>query len=67
VRVLRSRRAPCVGRYGACLGEWACVVCGTVWSVSGGVSVCCVWDSLVRVWGRECVLFVGQFGACLGE
>jgi len=33
----------------------------------GGVSLCCVWDSLVWDWGSECVLCVGQFGACLGE
>ena len=46
----------------------------------GGLSFCCVWESLVRVWrnvfvlcvgqilwdcGSECVLCVGQFGACL--
>jgi hypothetical protein len=28
-----------------------CVVCGTVWIGFGGVSVCCVWDSLDWVWG----------------
>jgi len=26
-----------------------------------------VWDSMVWVWGSECVLCVGQFGAGLGE
>jgi len=25
------------------------------------MSVCCLWEGLVRVWGREFVLFVGQF------
>jgi len=40
-------------------------VCGRVWCGFGGVSVCCVWESLVWVWGSECVLCVGQFGACL--
>jgi len=29
--------------------------------------VCCVWDSLVWVWGSECVLCVGQFGVGLWE
>ena len=37
-----------------------------------GVSVCCVWDSLVLVWGSECaaggfVVRVGQFCVGLGE
>jgi len=41
-------------------------VCGTVCSGFGGVSTCCVWDSLVWVWGSESVLCVGQFGAGLG-
>jgi len=40
-------------------------VCGKVWCVFVGVSVCCVWDSLVRVCGSECVLCVGQFGVGL--
>ena len=40
---------------------------GTVWSGFGVVSVCCVWDSLERVWGSECVLCVGEFGVGLGE
>jgi len=38
-----------------------CVVCGTVCCGLVGVSVCCVWDSLVWVCGSECVLCVGQF------
>ena len=57
-------------------------MCGTVWCVFGGLSVCYVWDSLGRVlwsdfvlcvdslvwfWGSEFVLFVGQFGVGLGE
>ena len=32
-----------------------------------GVSVCCVWDSLVWVWGSEFVLCVGQFVVGLWE
>ena len=47
-------------------GERVCAVCGTVWCGCLGVSVCCVWDSLVWVCGSECVLCVGQFGVCLG-
>ena len=42
----------CVGQFG--VGLW-------------GLSVCCVWDSLVWVWGSEFVLCVGQFGLGLGE
>jgi len=58
-------------------------VCGTVWpgfvgsecllcvGYFGvglrGVSVCCVWDSLVWVCGSESVPCVGQFGVVLGE
>ena len=29
--------------------------------------VCCVWDSLERVWGIDFELCVGEFEACLGE
>jgi len=43
-----------------------CVVCGTVWSALGGVSVCCVWDCLEWIWGSECVLCEGWFGVDLG-
>ena len=32
-----------------------------------GVSVCCVWDSLVWGCGSECVLCVGQFVVGLWE
>ena len=32
-----------------------------------GVSVCCVWDSLVWVWGSEFVLFVGEIGVGFWE
>jgi len=32
-----------------------------------GVSLCCVWDSLELVCGSECVLCVGQFGLGLWE
>ena len=42
-------------------------MCGRVWFGFGGVSVCCVWDSLVWVCGSECVLCVGQFGVGLWE
>jgi len=41
-----------------------CALCGIVWCRIGGVIVCCVWESLVRVWGSEFVLCVGQF--CVG-
>ena len=44
-----------------------CAVCGTVWCGFGGVSVCCVWESLVWVCGSECVLCVGQYGVGLWE
>ena len=44
-----------------------CAVCGTVCCEYGGVSVCCVWDSLVGVWGSECVLCVGEFGVSMVE
>jgi len=49
------------------LGESCCAVCGRVWGAFGGVSLCCVWERLVWVWGSECVLCVGQFGVGLGE
>ena len=42
-------------------------MCATVLCGIGGVSVCCLWESLVWVWGSECVLCVGQFGVCLGS
>ena len=32
-------------------------MCGTVWCGFVGVSVCCVWGTLVWVCGSECVLF----------
>ena len=38
-------------------------MCGRELFGFGGVSFCCVWDSLVRVCGSECVLCVGEFGA----
>ena len=38
-----------------------CAVCGTVWCGFVGVSECCVWDSLVWVWGSVYLLCVGQF------
>jgi len=49
------------------LGESVFAVCGRVWGAFGGVSLCCVWERLVWVWGSECVLCVGQFGVGLGE
>ena len=42
-------------------------MCGKVWRGFVGVSVCCVWDSLLLVCGSECVLFVGQFGVGFWE
>ena len=42
-------------------------MCGTVCCGFGEVSLCCVWDSLVWIWGSECVFFVGQIGVGLGE
>jgi len=58
-------------------------VCGTVWNVSGdsesvlclgkfgvgfgGLSLCCVWESLRRVWGSVFLKCVGDFGAGFGE
>ena len=55
-----------VGQFGVGLGEWVCAVCGIVWGGFGGcesvlcvghfrsclevVVVCCVWESLERVW-----------------
>ena len=39
-------------------------MCGTVLCGFGGVSLCCVWESFVWVWGSEFVLCVGQF--CVG-
>ena len=42
-------------------------MCGRVWSGIGGVSLGCVWDSFVVVWGSEFVLSVGQFVVGLEE
>jgi len=59
-----------------------CVLCVGQFGVFGGVSVCCVWeslagfervilcgveDSLRRVWGSDFVLSVGQFGWVWGS
>jgi len=41
-------------------------VCKSVWCGFGGVSLCCVWESFVSVWGSEYVLCVGQFVAGFG-
>ena len=43
------------------------MLCGTFLCAFEGVSVCCVWDSLVWVWGIECVLCVVQFFVGLGD
>jgi hypothetical protein len=42
-------------------------VFGTVWSGFGGVSVCCLSDSVKWVSWSECVLCLGQFGMGLVE
>ena len=42
-------------------------MCGTVCCGIGGVSIYCVWDSLVWVCGSDYVLCVRQFGEGLGE
>ena len=42
-------------------------MCGTVWCGFVGVSLCCVWDSLVWVCGSEIVLCVGQFAVGFGS
>ena len=48
--------------------ESECVLCVAQFGVGlWRVSVCCVWESLERVWGSRCVLCVGQFGVGLGE
>ena len=44
-----------------------CAACGRVWCGYRGVSVCCIWDSLVWVWWSEFVLCVGQFGLGMRE
>jgi len=43
------------------VGLWECVfaLCGTLWSVFEGVSVCCVWESLLCVWEIECFVCGG--------
>jgi len=44
-----------------------CPVCGRDWYEYGGVSVCCVWESLEWVWGSESVLCVGEIGVSMGQ
>ena len=39
---------------------------GTVLFGFGGERFCCVWDSLVWVWGSEFVLCVVVFVSCFG-
>ena len=39
----------------------------TVWRVFGGVSLCCVWDSSVWIWGSKLILCVLQVGEGLGS
>jgi len=53
-----------VGQFGAGLGEGFCAVCGTDWCGFEGLRMCCVCDSLVREFGSEYMLCVGQF--CVG-
>jgi len=43
------------------VGECVCCVWDSLVWV-WGVSVCCVWEGFVWVWVSECVLCVGQFG-----
>ena len=57
----------CLGQFGAGLWQRVCAVCRTVCCGFVGVSVCCVWDTLVWVCGSEIVLCVGQFGVGLWE
>ena len=54
----------CVGQF--CVGMWECVfvVYGTVCCGFVGVSIYCVWDSLVWLCASESFLCVGQF--CVG-
>ena len=42
-------------------------MCGRVCSGFVEVSLCCVWESFVSVWGSEYVLCVVHFWAGLGE
>jgi len=44
-----------------------CAVCVTVWCGFMRVGLCCVWESLVWVWGSEFVLCVGQFVVDMGD
>ena len=44
-----------------------CAVCGTVLHGIVRGSVCCVWESLVWIWGSECVLRVEVFVVSLVE
>ena len=57
----------CVGEFGAGLGELVCDVCGRVLCRFVGVNLCCVWDTLWRVWRSYFVLCVGEFDVGLGE
>jgi len=43
-----------------------CCVWDSLRWVSGSVCVL-AWENLLRVWGSECLLYVSQFGAGLGE
>ena len=42
----------CVGQFRAGLGECFCAVCRTVWCGFVVVRVCCVWESLGRVFSE---------------
>jgi len=48
-----------VGEFNVCLWECVCAVCWTDLFGIVGVSMCCVWDSLVWDWSSEYVLCVG--------
>jgi len=44
------------------------LLCGTVCCGFGGVSLCCVWECLeCALRGRDCVLYLGEFGVGLVE
>jgi len=50
-------------------------VFGRVWDLFGGVNLCCVWESLVWVWGSDCMfvwerlgrVWVSEFVLCVGQ
>ena len=66
-RVWGSEFVLCVGQFWVGLRERECALCGTVWGGSGGLRLCCVWESYLWVWWSVFVLCVGKFGVGLGE